>query len=47
VRAGADAFVSKRRAEPQILHAVLRRALAARAKARAQLRVHRPERGQA
>jgi two-component system, NarL family, sensor histidine kinase UhpB len=26
VRAGADAFVSKRRAEPQILHAVLRRA---------------------
>lgn len=47
VRAGADAFVSKRRAEPQILHAVLRRALAARANARAQLRVHRPERGQA
>jgi two-component system, NarL family, sensor histidine kinase UhpB len=37
VRAGADAFVSKRRAEPEILHAVLRRALAARA----QLRVRR------
>ena len=41
VRAGADAFVSKRRAEPEILHAVLRRALAARAHARAQLRVRR------
>jgi two-component system sensor histidine kinase UhpB len=36
VRAGADAFVSKRSAEPQILHAVLRRALAARARARAE-----------
>jgi two-component system sensor histidine kinase UhpB len=41
VRAGADAFVSKRRAEPGILHAVLRRALAAHANARAQRRVRR------
>lgn len=39
VRAGADAFVSKRRAEPEILHAVLRRALASHASARAQQRV--------
>jgi two-component system sensor histidine kinase UhpB len=45
VRAGADAFVSKRRAEPEILHAVLRRALAARANARAQMRVRRSEHG--
>jgi len=43
VRAGADAFVSKRCAEPQILHAVLRRALAARSHARARLRVRRTE----
>jgi len=47
VRAGADAFVSKRRAEPQILHAVLRRALAARANERSQVRVRRRERPQA
>jgi two-component system sensor histidine kinase UhpB len=39
VRAGADAFVSKRRADPEILHAVLRRALASQARARAQQRV--------
>ena len=43
VRAGADAFVSKRRAEPEILHAVLRRALASRAHAREQMRVRRSD----
>jgi len=43
VRAGVDAFVSKRRAEPEILHAVLRRALAARAHAREQMRVRRSD----
>ena len=31
LRAGADGFVSKRRADPAILHAVLRRAITARA----------------
>ncbi len=41
VRAGADAFVSKRRAEPQILHLALRRALAGREHARAQARLRR------
>ena len=44
VRAGADAFVSKRRAEPEILHTVLRRALASRAHAREQRRVRRSDR---
>jgi len=39
LRAGADGFVSKRRADPAILHAVLRRALAAREHARARARV--------
>ena len=34
LRAGADGFVSKRRADPAILHAVLRRAITARAQAR-------------
>jgi DNA-binding response OmpR family regulator len=33
LRAGADGYVSKRRANPEILHAVLRRALTARAHA--------------
>jgi len=41
LRAGADGFVSKRRAGPAILHAVLRRALTARAHARADARVRR------
>ena len=41
LRAGADGFVSKRRADPAILHAVLRRAITARAHARAQARVRR------
>ena len=41
LRAGADGFVSKRRADPEILHAVLRRALTARAHVRAQARVRR------
>jgi two-component system sensor histidine kinase UhpB len=41
LRAGADGFVSKRRADPAILHAVLRRAIAARAHARDQARVQR------
>jgi DNA-binding NarL/FixJ family response regulator len=39
LRAGADGFVSKRRADPAILHAVLRRAITAREHARAQERV--------
>ena len=39
LQAGADGFVSKRRADPAILHAVLRRAIAARQHARAQARV--------
>jgi DNA-binding NarL/FixJ family response regulator len=41
LRAGADGFVSKRRADPAILHAVLRRAITARTHARAQARVRR------
>jgi DNA-binding NarL/FixJ family response regulator len=41
LRAGADGFVSKRRAEPAILHAVMRRAITARDHARAQARVRR------
>jgi len=41
LRAGADGFVSKRRADPAILHAVLRRAITARDHARAQARVRR------
>ena len=41
LRAGADGFVSKRRADPQILHAVLRRAITAREHARAQDRLRR------
>jgi two-component system, NarL family, sensor histidine kinase UhpB len=39
LRAGADGFVSKRRADPVILHTVVRRVLTARAHARAQARV--------
>jgi two-component system sensor histidine kinase UhpB len=39
LRAGADGFVSKRRADPALLHAVLRRAITARAHARAQERI--------
>ena len=41
LRAGADGFVSKRRADPAILHAVLRRAITARESARAQDRLRR------
>jgi DNA-binding NarL/FixJ family response regulator len=41
LRAGADGFVSKRRADPEILHAVLRRAIHAREHARAQDRLRR------
>ena len=41
LRAGADGFVSKRRADPAILHAVMRRAITARDHARARALVRR------